>query len=149
MAYTSRRPLFVPTSTQIPLCRRKCSRYRLSVCARCRHRDAPLERSQSCERTSAQAAQQGKLATCHPTRLPLAHRVHQLRKDRSSKPVETRKFIKLYLEFLKDSQRYYRDYIQKLNARFGGIQDLERIARQVRSDRTSSPTTITRYIHRG
>ncbi|CAD0039861.1 unnamed protein product [Aureobasidium pullulans] len=45
-------------------------------------------------------------------------------------PVETRKFIKLYLEFLKDSQRFYRDYIQKLNARFGGIHDLERIARQ-------------------
>jgi hypothetical protein len=65
--------------------------------------------------------------------------VCQLRKERSSKPVETRKFIKLYLEFLKDSQRYYRDYIQKLNARFGGIQDLERIARQVRSDRTSLP----------
>jgi hypothetical protein len=65
--------------------------------------------------------------------------VYQLRKERSSKPVETRKFIKLYLEFLKDSQRYYRDYIQKLNARFGGIQDLERIARQVRSDRTFHP----------
>jgi hypothetical protein len=71
-----------------------------------------------------------KTAPCSP--------VYQLRKERSSKPVETRKFIKLYLEFLKDSQRYYRDYIQKLNARFGGIQDLERIARQVRSDRKSS-----------
>jgi len=128
---------FVPTSTQIPLCRRTCSRFRLSICPRCRHRDAPLERTQSCKCTSAQAAQQGQSATCHPTKLPLSYRVHQLRKDRSSKPVETRKFIKLYLEFLKDSQRHYRDYIQKLNARFGGIQDLERIARQVRSARTS------------
>jgi len=64
----------------------------------------------------------------------LRKQLSKLRKERSSKPVETRTFIKLYLEFLKDSQRYYRDYIQKLNARFGGIQDLERIARQVRSD---------------
>ncbi|KAI4720540.1 hypothetical protein E4T48_03257 [Aureobasidium sp. EXF-10727] len=64
----------------------------------------------------------------------LRKQLSKLRKERSSKPVETRKFIKLYLEFLKDSQRYYRDYIQKLNARFGGIRDLERIARQVRSD---------------
>ncbi|KEQ93933.1 hypothetical protein AUEXF2481DRAFT_317470 [Aureobasidium subglaciale EXF-2481] len=64
----------------------------------------------------------------------LRKQLSKLRKDRSSKPVETRKFIKTYLEFLKDSQRFYRDYIQKLNARFGGIQDLERIARRVRSD---------------
>ncbi|KAI5209481.1 hypothetical protein E4T39_00778 [Aureobasidium subglaciale] len=64
----------------------------------------------------------------------LRKQLSKLRKDRSSKPVEIRKFIKIYLEFLKDSQRFYRDYIQKLNARFGGIQDLERIARRVRSD---------------
>ncbi|THX01439.1 hypothetical protein D6D13_08934 [Aureobasidium pullulans] len=64
----------------------------------------------------------------------LRKQLSKLRKERPSKPVETRKFIKLYLEFLKDSQRFYRDYIQKLNARFGGIHDLERIARQVRSD---------------
>ncbi|KAK6007277.1 hypothetical protein QM012_006285 [Aureobasidium pullulans] len=70
----------------------------------------------------------------------LRKQLSKLRKERSSKPVETRKFIKLYLEFLKDSQRYYRDYIQKLNARFGGIQDLERIARQVRSDPVSKPS---------
>ena len=58
----------------------------------------------------------------------------QLRKDRSNKPVESRKHIKFYLEFLKDSQRFYRESIQKLNARFGGIAELQRIARQVKSE---------------
>ncbi|KAH0388917.1 hypothetical protein KCU92_g637, partial [Aureobasidium melanogenum] len=70
----------------------------------------------------------------------LRKQLSKLRKERSSKPVETRKFTKLYLEFLKDSQRYYRDYIQKLNARFGGIKELERIARQVRSDPVPKPS---------
>lgn len=77
--------------------------------------------------------------------MPTAHLLHQLRKERPSKQVEIRKFIKLYLEFIKDSQRYYRDYIQKLNAKFGGIQDLERIARQVRSDRISHPISYVGY----
>ncbi|KAG9968328.1 hypothetical protein KCU78_g24258, partial [Aureobasidium melanogenum] len=70
----------------------------------------------------------------------LRKQLSKLRKEHSSKPVETRKFTKLYLEFLKDSQRYYRDYIQKLNARFGGIKELERIARQVRSDPVPKPS---------
>ncbi|KAL1302699.1 hypothetical protein AAFC00_003060 [Neodothiora populina] len=64
----------------------------------------------------------------------LRKQLNKLRKERSSKPVETRKLTKFYLEFLKDSLRYYRGYIQKLNARFGGIAELQRIARQVKSE---------------
>jgi len=72
----------------------------------------------------------------------------QLRKERPGKPVESRKFTKVYLEFLKDSQRFYRDHIQKLNARFGGISELERVARQVKSDCTFGlhvPPLFVRY----
>lgn len=42
--------------------------------------------------------------------------------------------MKLYLEFLKNSQRFYREYIQRLNARFGGLPELERIAQLVKAD---------------
>jgi len=36
--------------------------------------------------------------------------------------------MKEYLEFLKDSQRFYREYIQKLNATYGAIPELQQIA---------------------
>lgn len=42
--------------------------------------------------------------------------------------METRKFIKLYLEFLKSSERFYREYIRTLNTSFGGIAELEEVA---------------------
>lgn len=45
--------------------------------------------------------------------------------------METRKFIKQYLEFLKSSQRFYREYISTLNARFGGLPELEQIAQNI------------------
>jgi hypothetical protein len=38
--------------------------------------------------------------------------------------------MKVYLEFLKDSQRFYREYIQQLNARYGAIPELQQIAQQ-------------------
>lgn len=43
--------------------------------------------------------------------------------------------MKLYIEFIKDSQRYYREYIQKLNAKYGAIPELEQIAQSARTDR--------------
>ena len=44
------------------------------------------------------------------------------------KPVEQRKAMKLYLEFIKSSQRFYRSYIQKLAVNFGGIHEVEAVA---------------------
>lgn len=65
----------------------------------------------------------------------LRKQLSKLRKDRTSKPVESRKLTKLYLEFLKDSQRFYCEYIQKLNTRFGAVAELQRIAGQLKSER--------------
>ncbi|KXG49732.1 DNA/RNA-binding domain, Est1-type [Penicillium griseofulvum] len=46
------------------------------------------------------------------------------------KPVERRKLERHYLDFIKSSQRFYRGYIQHLSSRFGGIVELERVARK-------------------
>lgn len=66
----------------------------------------------------------------------------QLRRETPNKPVETRKFIKLYLEFLKDSQRFYRNYIQRLNATYGAIPELEQIAQQASNGRELLPQNV-------
>ena len=50
------------------------------------------------------------------------------------KPVEQRKAMKQYLEFIKSSQRFYRAYIQKLASRFGGITELEAVAGKFHPD---------------
>lgn len=41
-----------------------------------------------------------------------------------------RKAIKDYLDFVKSSQRFYRAHIRKLAAHFGGIPELEQVARK-------------------
>jgi hypothetical protein len=46
------------------------------------------------------------------------------------KPVERRKLEKHYLDFIKSSQRFYRGYIQHLSSHFGGIVELEKVARK-------------------
>ncbi|TKX27375.1 DNA/RNA binding protein [Elsinoe australis] len=50
----------------------------------------------------------------------------KLREDQA-KPVETRKFIKGYLEFLKESQKWYRVLINVLNKTYGWMPGLEQI----------------------
>lgn len=74
----------------------------------------------------------------------LRKQLSKLRKDRSSRPVESRKLTKLYLEFLKESQRFYREYIQKLNVRFGAVAELQRIAGQLKSERKLYNTLVGR-----
>ncbi|MCJ1416027.1 hypothetical protein MMC32_002362 [Xylographa parallela] len=51
--------------------------------------------------------------------------------------VEQRKLMKNYLEFIKASQRYYRNYIHKLASHFGGISEVDAIARRFS---TAAPT---------
>ena len=57
----------------------------------------------------------------------------RMRKSDPERPVETRQLIKLYLQFLKASERFYRGYIHNLSATFGGIPELEAVAQQVKS----------------
>ena len=47
------------------------------------------------------------------------------------KPVERRKAEKHYLDFIKSSQRFYRGYIQRLASQFGGIKELDEVARRL------------------
>lgn len=61
-----------------------------------------------------------------------------LRKSDPARPVETRQLIKLYLHFLKGSERFYRGYIHKLSATFGGIPELDAVAHQVKSNGVAS-----------
>lgn len=58
--------------------------------------------------------------------LPLQFREATAKK----RQVEQRKAIKQYLEFIKTSQRFYRGYIRNLAIRFGGIQELDAVARK-------------------
>ncbi|KAK5130494.1 hypothetical protein LTR08_001974 [Meristemomyces frigidus] len=57
----------------------------------------------------------------------------RMRKSDAERPVETRQLLKLYLQFLKASERFYRGYIHNLSATFGGIPELEAVAQQVKS----------------
>ena len=51
---------------------------------------------------------------------------------KEQKPVEYRKTAKSYLDFIKDSQIYYRGFIQRLVSRFGGIPELNAVASNLR-----------------
>jgi hypothetical protein len=48
--------------------------------------------------------------------------------------VELRKLQKTYLQFIKASQRFYRQYILSLDTQFEGIPELRRVARQWKDD---------------
>ena len=60
--------------------------------------------------------------------------LRDLRKQSAEQPVATRQLIKLYLQFIKESQRYYRGYIHQLSSTFGGIPELQTVAHQVKDD---------------
>ncbi|CAG8406523.1 unnamed protein product [Penicillium salamii] len=58
------------------------------------------------------------------------------------KPVERRKLERHYLDFIKSSQRFYRGFIQHLASRFGGILELERVARKFNFENLSGQPPI-------
>ena len=53
--------------------------------------------------------------------------------------VELRKLQKSYLQFIKTSQRFYRQYILNLDAQFDGIPELRQIARKWKDDPSRAP----------
>ncbi|KAI4194899.1 MAG: hypothetical protein LQ346_003590 [Caloplaca aetnensis] len=57
-------------------------------------------------------------------------------KGKEKKPVETRKAAKVYLDFVKASQRFYRGYLQNLASQYGRIPELEAVAHRFSPDRT-------------
>ena len=48
--------------------------------------------------------------------------------------MERRKLEKHYLEFIKSSQRFYRGYVQHLSSQFGGILELDKVAKKFKQD---------------
>ncbi|KAJ5146310.1 DNA/RNA-binding domain E.t1.c1-type [Penicillium bovifimosum] len=58
------------------------------------------------------------------------------------KPVERRKLERHYLDFIKSSQRFYRGFIQHLSSRFGGIAELESVARKFNFENLSGQPPI-------
>ncbi|KAF2462015.1 hypothetical protein BDY21DRAFT_368154 [Lineolata rhizophorae] len=58
-------------------------------------------------------------------------RYSKLRKDKH-RAVETRKLTKSYIAFIKSAQRFYRNYIIRLDDRFDGIPGLRKAADQMR-----------------
>ncbi|KAI9669795.1 MAG: hypothetical protein M1829_005050 [Trizodia sp. TS-e1964] len=64
--------------------------------------------------------------------------------EASKRPVEKRKMIKHYLDFIKSSQRFYRDYINQLSSVFGAIPEILYIAHKFRE--TDNPTTSSAVI---
>ncbi|KAH0564783.1 hypothetical protein GP486_001828 [Trichoglossum hirsutum] len=63
------------------------------------------------------------------------------------KPVEKRKMVKHYLEFIKSSTRHYRGYIQRLSSHFGGIPEVEEIAHRFKLDGLSADDPIQASPH--
>lgn len=61
----------------------------------------------------------------------------QLKKSKDH-VVEIRKFQKNYLQFIKASQRYYRQHILNLDAHFDGIPELRKIAHKWKDDGMST-----------
>ncbi|KAH8702501.1 hypothetical protein BGW36DRAFT_290343 [Talaromyces proteolyticus] len=53
------------------------------------------------------------------------------------RPVEKRKLEKHYLSFIKLSQKFYRGYIQHLSSHFGGIPELEQVAKKFKLENLS------------
>ncbi|KAF1835822.1 hypothetical protein BDW02DRAFT_494931 [Decorospora gaudefroyi] len=63
---------------------------------------------------------------------------HRLLKRSKDHVVEIRKFQKAYLQFIKASQRFYRQYILNLDAQFDGIPELRKIAQSWKDDTSKS-----------
>ncbi|KAL2814613.1 hypothetical protein BJX63DRAFT_431267 [Aspergillus granulosus] len=61
---------------------------------------------------------------------------------KKKKPAERRKIEKHYLEFIKSSQRFYRGYIQQLASHFGGVLELEKVARKFSFDSLSADPPV-------
>ncbi|KAJ5148800.1 hypothetical protein N7448_000378 [Penicillium atrosanguineum] len=66
------------------------------------------------------------------------------------KPVEKRKLEKHYLDFIKSSQRFYRGYIQHLSSHFGGIVELDKVARKFNYENLSTQLSsiVTPDLHK-
>lgn len=78
-------------------------------------------------------------------------KVHKLFKDQLAslrsqenrkKTVERRKAEKLYMDFIKSAQRFYRGHIQRVCSHFQGIPEINAVARKMHLDTTSADALV-------
>jgi hypothetical protein len=75
-----------------------------------------------------------KLWTAHLKVNAIFRQMHKMLKKSKDHVVEIRKFQKNYLQFIKASQRYYRQHVLNLDAHFDGIPELRKIAHKWKDD---------------
>ena len=61
------------------------------------------------------------------------------------RPVEHRKLVKSYVDFIKASQHFYRIHIQRLCAKYGGIKELDDVAHRCRMSSTFPLALLLRF----
>lgn len=89
---------------------------------------------------------EARLWTAHTEgRKFFSRHLKDLRKKEAEQPVAVRNLIKLYLTFLKSSERFYRSYIHSLSSSFGGIPELETVAQCVRNLSNGSTSESLRH----
>ncbi|RDW78773.1 uncharacterized protein DSM5745_05625 [Aspergillus mulundensis] len=77
-----------------------------------------------------------------PSKLKVASGRRISRSTPASESCSPAKLEKHYLEFIKSSQRFYRGYIQQLASHFGGISELEKVARKFSFDNLSAEPPV-------
>ncbi|CAO2652444.1 Nn.00g007270.m01.CDS01 [Neocucurbitaria sp. VM-36] len=85
------------------------------------------------EYASAHETEQ-KLWAAHLKVNAIFRQEHKILKRSKDHVVEIRKFQKIYLHFIKASQRFYRQYILNLDAQFDGLPELRKIAQKWKDD---------------
>lgn len=95
----------------------------------------PLSQDAALANLDHAAYHDGRLWQAHTDAKKFFHRaLSDMRRNRPNQVVETRALMKTYLEWIKHSQRFYREYIFRLSALAGGIPALEAIAQRDRGE---------------
>ena len=89
----------------------------------------------------------GHTSTDAVARSMLTYEGGQLRRNAKDHVVEIRKLAKNYLQFIKGSQRFYRQYILNLDAQFDGIPELRKIAQKWKDDSMCNPFRYISLTH--
>ena len=77
---------------------------------------------------------EAKLWQVHSEAKRYFHKALSEARRNTPQPVALRQVTKLYLNFIKDSERFYREYIYTLSTTLGGIPELEAIAQRLKPD---------------
>ena len=77
---------------------------------------------------------EAKLWGVHTEAKRYFHKALSNARRNAEQPVALRQVTKMYLNFIKDGERFYRQYIHTLNDICGGIPELEAVAQKVKSD---------------